>query len=457
MRIGPMGLHGTNAYPFLRAGWLRGVHYSEVSGRIIQFGLGTQSRWLDSTLTDRTPTISTLLVRNKQATNQLLARLGFPVPRQVVVTELQQALEAAAQLGMPVVIKPCDQDQGRGVSVGLDGHDEVREAFELASAYGPAVIVEQHCEGVDYRLTVFEGALVKVLKRTPLAVIGDGRSSIEALLRCEQEAAKQRQGPMPRSHDPYAVDGEILRMLRRQGFVGLSDVPSKHQVVPLRQKANLSAGGSQALVPTSCVHPDNVRLAVSLATLLRLDCCGIDLLIPDISRSWLQVGCHVIELNAQPQLGVLHAPELYGEILQQMLSGSSPSVQLILDLSSSDPRPSISLGDPIVQQLHVQGPSPVLVATSTHLWKDQQLIQASTHAQWGMIEAALLDPTARSLILIMSFAECLHLGLPTHRIDKILCIHGDGDPAERRRRLQLIRDLAPDLPLVVSPQGAPPI
>jgi cyanophycin synthetase len=377
------------------------------------------------------------------------------MPKQIIVTEQQQAKQASIELGMPVVIKPLCQDQGRGVSVGLDDEHEVGEAFELAAAYGPEVIIEEFCKGLDYRLTVFQGAVVKIMQRTPLSVVGDGRSSIADLLRQKEEMALKERGPSTSAESPYAVDSEILQTIRRQGYA-LDDVPLEHKLVAMRRKANLSAGGSQTLVPISSVHPDNIRLAVYLATLLRLDCCGIDLIIPDICQSWLQVGCHVIELNAQPQVGVAHAPEVYGEILQQMLSGRAPSVQLILDLSSSGPLSCISTEDPLVQRLSAAGPSPVVLATSTNLWKDLQLIQSTPHDQGSAIQSALLDPTARSIILIMSLTEFLSRGLPTHRIDKILCLTRQVLPAVASQRLKSIRAIAPDIPLTVVSDGSHP-
>jgi cyanophycin synthetase len=451
MRIGPMGLYGTNAYPFLRAGWQRGIHTGQLVGRVMQFGLGAQSRWLDSSMTDRTSAIGLRLSKKKNLTNRLLSQFGFPVPKQMVVNDLPQARRAAAQLGMPVVIKPLDQDQGRGVCVGLADDDEIEQAFQSAAAYGPAVIVEECCQGRDYRLTVFQDALVKVMQRTPLSVVGDGRSSIAELLDRKRQEVHRLRGPALNKDDPYAVDSEILRTIRRQGY-GLDAVPPEDRIVPLRGKANLSAGGSQALVPLASVHPDNIRLAISLTSLLRLDCCGIDLLIADIRQSWLQVGCHIIELNAQPQIGVDHAPEVYGQILQQLLPDPAPSLSLILDAFGSEPSSCLTSEHPIVQRLCAEGAAPVVVASSTHLWRESQLIQVSPQSPGAAIQAALQDPAARSLILIMSVADCLARGLPTHRIDRIVCVISNPGDAAQAAQLDGIRVLAPEVPLsLVTP------
>lgn len=446
-RIGRHGLHGTNAYPFLKAAWQQRAHYSQVAGRTMQLGLGAQSRWMNSSLTDRTPGIAVSIARNKHTTNQLLGRLGFPVPRQVVVTSLEQASHAAAQLDCPVAIKPQDQDQGRGVSVGLSNQDDIEIAYKLAAQYSSSVIVEQTCTGIDYRITVFEGKVVKVMQRTPLTVRGDGHSSITSLLKQAEELSLKEQGPALQQSNPYLVDNEILQTIQHQGY-GLNDTPPKGLDVPLRRKANLSTGGTQTLITIATIHPDNIHLAVSATKLLRLDFCGIDLIMPDIRKSWLDVGGHIIELNAQPQLGVRYAPEVYAEIVDQMLIGHTPSVQLVLDLTTHDSPTAITAKHPTVQGLTAGLMPPVVVASSTHLWKDSQLIQSNQQAPGATIQAALHEPTAHSLIFIMGVQELLDHGLPTHQIKTIHCMsEATMHPAILAQQLKQIQAIAPNTSL----------
>lgn len=446
-RISPHGLHGTNAYPFLKAAWQQRAHYSQVAGRTMQLGLGAQSRWMDSSLTDQTPAIAVSMVRNKHTTNQLLGRLGFPVPRQAVVTSLEQANQAAAQLGCPVTIKPQDQDQGRGVSVGLSNQDDIEIAYKLAAQYGSSVIVEQTCAGIDYRVTVFEGKVVKVMQRTPLAVRGNGHSSITSLLKQAEELSLKEMRLALKQRNPYLVDDEILQTIKHQGY-SINDVPPKGLDVPLRRKANLSTGGTQTLIPISTIHPDNIHLTVSATKLLRLDFCGVDLIMPDIRKSWLDVGGHILELNAQPQLGVRYAPEVYAEIVGQMLIGHAPSVQLVLDLTTHDSPTAITAEHPTVQGLTAGLMPPVVVASSTYLWKDSQLIQSSKQAPGATIQAALHEPTAHSLIFIMGVQELLDYGLPTHQIKTIHCVSETTmHPAVLPQQLKQIQAVAPNTSL----------
>ena len=66
---------------------------------------------------------------DKELTNQILADVGLPVPRQYSVYREESALKAANRLGFPVVVKPYNANHGRGVSIGLTTDDQVKKLF----------------------------------------------------------------------------------------------------------------------------------------------------------------------------------------------------------------------------------------------------------------------------------------------------------------------------------------
>jgi cyanophycin synthetase len=61
---------------------------------------------------------------------------------------------------------------------------------------------------------------------------------------------------------------------------------------------NASAGGSTIGLDVNQVHPDNINLAFNVAKLFNLDIAGIDLIISDISKSWLNTPCVICDVNA---------------------------------------------------------------------------------------------------------------------------------------------------------------
>lgn len=320
---------GVNSLRFLQSAHDLGMPWRHVANNVFQVGWGQRSRWLDSTFTDETPVISTVLARDKMACIKVLNDAGLPVPKHHHVRTVEQALEAAKTLGYPVVVKPADLDGGRGVFAGLKTPASVEKAFAAASALSKRILVEQFIEGNDYRLQVFKGEVFWVTHRRPAKVVGDGASTIEALIeQINRERAVPNPDPDPTielGSKPIIVDDEVQDWIADQGL-SLKSVPDKGQLVRLRGAANVSSGGTRLPV-TSSAHPDNVALAVKAAAVMRLDVAGIDFLVPDIATSWRDTGGAICEVNAQPQLSGHLQLELLPKLVRNQ--GRIPVVALV--------------------------------------------------------------------------------------------------------------------------------
>ena len=97
----------------------------------------------------------------------LLDAAGVPVPLGRSVTSAEAAWEAAQELGGPVVVKPRDGSQSRGVAVNIETRERVIQAFEVAEEISSEVIVERYIPGHDFRLLVVGGNLVAASRRDP--------------------------------------------------------------------------------------------------------------------------------------------------------------------------------------------------------------------------------------------------------------------------------------------------
>src|SRR6202011_2362202 len=75
--------------------------------------------------------IAAEIASNKELTSSLLRDCGLPVPRAISVTDEDSAVSAARDIGYPVVVKPLDGSQGRGVGVYLQDDGAVRVRFHL--------------------------------------------------------------------------------------------------------------------------------------------------------------------------------------------------------------------------------------------------------------------------------------------------------------------------------------
>lgn len=328
-----MAPSGTNSPLFLRAAHDEGIPWSHVAKNVYQFGWGSKARWLDSSFTDETSRISAQLARDKAACAKVLRDAGLPVPRHVQVKSESHALEAAVALGYPVVVKAANLDGGRGVYPDLKTPDAVKKAYSIVSRLSAQVLVEQHIEGNDYRLQVYKGEVYWAVHRRPAYVTGNGEMTVDALIEwTNRERKKPIDDPMlEQSRGSIAIDDEALDWLARQGL-SLSSVPAKGQHVRLRGVANVSAGGTREGVLHK-VHRDNLALVSRAAKVLRLDLAGIDLLIPDISRSWRDVGGAICEVNGQPQM----ASHLQRKILPRLVpnKGRIPIIMIAGGLPAS--------------------------------------------------------------------------------------------------------------------------
>lgn len=305
----------TNTPRLIQAAYKEGMPWCYLTKNIFQFGFGFRSRWLDSTFTDKSPQISSVLARYKNSTNILLKKAGFPTTKQILVHTESDAIEHAKKMGYPVVIKPENRDRGEGVCAQLISDDQVRKAFASAKKHSDSILLEKHIFGKDYRLLVLNGKLIWAIERVPASVKGDGVSTIETLIKKINEESN-RHGDRS-ALKPIKITEDLIDFIKDQGY-DLNSILEVDQVLQVCRIANISTGGMPVAVFEK-VHPDNKRLAERAANLLRLDIVGIDFISPDIEKSYLEMETAIIEVNSQPQLGLITAGHIYHEILLTLL------------------------------------------------------------------------------------------------------------------------------------------
>lgn len=318
---------GPNTLRFVEAALRRGMPF-DVLPSFVQIGWGASAERIDLGLTGRTGWIAMAMAKNKRTANQMLAAAGLPVPRLIEVGTVEQALEAADELGWPVVIKPLDQDGATGVTPGIGDPARLREAFDRADHLSPgAVLVEQHCAGEDYRLLVAGSRVLQVVRRTAAHIVGDGETTVRQLVGRINDDPR-RGGQRYSLLRTVAMDADTVDLLAEQG-ISPDSIPPVGRPVWLSRTANISAGGTAEDV-TGSAHPDNIALAERAARIIGLDIAGIDFLCPDISRSWRAGGGTICEVNGQPGFRPhwLADPDrdINGEILDILFAGRSARI-----------------------------------------------------------------------------------------------------------------------------------
>jgi len=301
-------LPGPSTKAILKACERRGIPYQKLgSGSLYQLGHGRFSRRIQAAMTDQTNCIGVDIAGDKELTRKILSESAIPVPRGKVVCSEEEILESFREFKQSVVIKPCQGNQGKGVSLDLKNESDVLAAFRLAEAYDSKVIIEEYIKGNNYRILVVGEKVVAAARRIPPMVIGDGKSTIKELVEKENKNPLRGDGH-EKVLTKISLDSVVVMDLYRQGL-SLTSVPSKGEKVVLRQSANLSTGSTAADV-TDQIHPDNAQLAVYASKVLGLDIAGVDIILGDISESYLEQNGKIIEINAAPGLRMHLAPSL---------------------------------------------------------------------------------------------------------------------------------------------------
>ncbi|MCW8807200.1 MAG: cyanophycin synthetase [Rhodanobacter sp.] len=289
---------GPSTASLVRAAEQRDIPWLRLNEQsLVQLGHGRYQQRIQATVTGRTPHIAVELAGDKEETNKILASLGLPVPRQMLVQSEDAALRAARRLGLPVVTKPFNGNHGRGISIHLSSEQEIRDGYAAAREHSRSVIVENFLSGDDHRLLVVNGELVAATRRTPGHVVGDGSSTIAQLVELVNRDPRRGIG-----HEKVLtrleLDAQAAMMMQRMGYTADS-VPQAGETVYLRSTANLSTGGTATDV-TDIIHPDNRDMAVRAIRAIGLDVGGVDFLSTNIAESYKSIGGGICEVNAAP-------------------------------------------------------------------------------------------------------------------------------------------------------------
>ena len=324
---------GPSSNAILAAAERRHIPWQRVADNsLVQLGYGKQRRLLQTALSGQTSHIAVEIAQDKALTKTLLRQAAIPVPQGIIVTTAEEAVAALTTLGAPVVVKPLNGHQGKGVSLYLNTSSEVEFAFTAAQVYSTRILVEEQFTGSDYRVVVVNNTVVAASQRLPAHVIGDGTHTIATLITQENANSQRGEGhvyPLSR----ILIDPVLMACLQRQGL-HLESIPEKAQMVWLRDCANLSTGGT-AIDVTDQLHPDTRWLCERAARAIGLDICGIDLVVPDIAAP-VPPHSGVIEVNAAPGLRMHHFPSVgqprdVGDAIIEMLypPGTSARIPII--------------------------------------------------------------------------------------------------------------------------------
>jgi cyanophycin synthetase len=295
---------------------------------LLQLGQGKFQKRIWAPYVSTDSFIAAEVASNKELTSTLLRKAGLPVPRSISVADEESAARAASEIGYPVVVKPLDGSQGRGVGVYLEDEAAVRAHYPLAlrETQSGMVLVEKFVVGRHFRILVVGGRFVAAAERLPGHVVGDGSHTLRELVELSNADPTRALKHKAR----IAFDDRTIALAQKQGY-DPEDILPRGVRVPLVLTCNISTGGT-SIDCTDDIHPDNLAICEQAAKIIGLDVAGIDLIALDIAQSVQETDGAICEVNGGPGLFVVHSQPFEGKprdvirpVIDHLFPPGSPS------------------------------------------------------------------------------------------------------------------------------------
>src|SRR5574340_510820 len=229
---------GTNSARFLperkpmkaRVKLIEGVSFAGLtSGSLVQFGWGSKQRRIQAAETDRSSAIAESIAQDKDLTKKLLDAAGAPVPNGRPVKNAEDAWAAAQEIGGPVVVKPLDGNQGKGVAVNIETREQVLAGYAAAAEISEEILVERYVPGYDFRILVGGKQMVAAARRDPPQVIGDGVHTVRELV--------EQVNSDPRRSEGHATSLSKIRL----DDIALATLAKQNQSIEDRKSTRLNS------------------------------------------------------------------------------------------------------------------------------------------------------------------------------------------------------------------------
>lgn len=193
--------------------------------------------------------LGSALAMDKYRTKLVWQSLGMPTPGFAVI-EQESDLDAAAELGFPLMIKPSHEGSSIGMARAMDA-EELRSAWLAAREYDVAVLAEQWVHGTEYTAAILGNQVLPLIRLQTANVFYDYQAKYESdqtqyHLPCGLAADKEQELQVLVMRAFRAVSAKgwgrvdlFLDDELRPSLIEVNTVPgmTSHSLVPMAAKA----------------------------------------------------------------------------------------------------------------------------------------------------------------------------------------------------------------------------
>jgi len=238
---------------------------------------------------------------NKQKAYDFAATQDFSVPYSKMVEGEIADSDANGLLATygTLIVKPSDSSLGRGLTLNITTLSELKDAIKTAQEVSETVLVQQQVEGEELRFIVIDGKVEAALLRQTARVVGDGESTIAALITKENELRRLIKLELI----TYPILSEEIM---DESLLVSSRIPAKREIVELNRSTMVRGGASiyNVLPEVDQTYIDRVE---ALLKPLEAGFIVADVFCKDYTQSANDQNYWLIEFNTAPVLKLCYA------------------------------------------------------------------------------------------------------------------------------------------------------
>lgn len=277
----------------------RGINVEVIDDNYSLMRYYHKRKWhrLRGCITEDVASISRFICDTKSVAERFAKQVGMPIPASTQYKSLDQAIKFMNKHGT-IVVKPLDAAHGHGITLNITSKTALKRALSYAKKFSDhPPLLQQMVQGQDVRIMVIGGKYVAAVRRVPAAVKGDGKHTIEQLIKRENKRPHRAKGKRGRL-GPINMQAAKSFLNRR-----IFRVPDSNETVPVVGMGNTSIGG-HAEDYTDELPKEIYKMAEKFARELKLPVCGVDIILDDDNNY------NFIEANASPGFGPHHHPQV---------------------------------------------------------------------------------------------------------------------------------------------------